>query len=282
MATELTKSARELNDHYESIVSKGVAAALDAGEALRELRKLKYYLKLGYKDFGSYTRDRWDISQQRSSELILAVEFRAELPPTGISGKNWNEGQISEFRRIYRYRQEHMLEYSSTESKAAAIKTACRLACKILKESRSDGGPKLTAKLIRKHVDRELGVTRGGPETTAAEREAKKEEERRQDAKRKERAIPSHSRYVDESTREIDEMLVNLKHVERDSWDIFRAGDWGGAALFLESARALVRLLERSGCDKLTETERCVVRKDERYERLYRDDKPEEMRQLPK
>jgi len=76
---EITEQERETLKKCETTIKKGISNFLTTGEALLTIRNQKLYQVDGFKTFEAYCNERWGITRQHASNLILAFRTEQEL-----------------------------------------------------------------------------------------------------------------------------------------------------------------------------------------------------------
>jgi hypothetical protein len=138
------KRLREL----ESVLVAHMEEFVRVGTTLKTIRDERLYKADGYKTFEDYCRKKWDWSRSRAYQIIDSAELRMVLPsPRGPSKdvdnlSTWTEGAVRPLKRL------------DSPAKARAV------AQRAIAEAEKTG-KKLTSGMVRKHVDKELGVKRG-------------------------------------------------------------------------------------------------------------------------
>jgi hypothetical protein len=153
--TEAVADARLLKRHRElvAIIEEDLEKFARVGNALAAIRDEQTYRAAGLESFDAFLKskkNKWGYSRRYSYYLISAASYRQELPEPAefvhdrAQGDDleWNEWQVRELTRL------------------PTPRDAKRVAMKALKEVAADGG-ELSAAIIRKHVDADLGVKRG-------------------------------------------------------------------------------------------------------------------------
>lgn len=128
---ELTDLERKELEICEEAIRDGQRSFITRGRALCVIRDAHYHEKLGYATFDDYARDRWDMSKQQASRLILAYPLGERLSPIG---DRINEAQVRQ-----------LLPLADRHGEAAAVTVY-----KTVAEAK-DG--KVTAALLRGAVD---------------------------------------------------------------------------------------------------------------------------------
>lgn len=155
MTTEVA-DAKLLRRHRElvAIIDENLEAFARTGLALKAIQEEKTYEAEGYDSFASFLGEqkRWPWTSLRHAQrLIAAAELRQALPavsdyvrPVGRPKlPEWTEWQVRELTRL------------------PTARDAKRVAIQVLKEVASDPKGQLSASVIRKFVDADLGVKRG-------------------------------------------------------------------------------------------------------------------------
>jgi hypothetical protein len=134
---------RVLLEHMEEFVKVGLA--------LKEIRDDRLYEADGHKTFDAYLKSRgneFGIQKRYANDLIGSAELRTKLPAvvgaTGAhhdEGAGWTERSVRELKRL------------PTTGRAKSVAT------QVIKEVERNGA-KLTSTVVRKFVDRALGIVR--------------------------------------------------------------------------------------------------------------------------
>lgn len=132
---QAAKSQQAALKQHEARIARAVGSFYDAGLALKEIRDGEIYRADGWETWESYCDERWGFSKQHCNRLIKASEYHDALPAEP-KGSVWTETQVRELTRI--------------PDKARAAEVAKQVVAKV------EEGEKLTAKLIKAYVDREL------------------------------------------------------------------------------------------------------------------------------
>ena len=143
---ELNECEQVLAGHMEEFVRVGLA--------LKKIRDKKLYKVKGFETFEAYCKVRWEFTYAHAWQLITSAETRLALPPlpSSMDDVGWHERHVRELKRL------------DSPAKQKAV------AAKVIREVEKSE-VKLTASLVRKHVDKELGVERKN--LTKEEREAR-------------------------------------------------------------------------------------------------------------
>lgn len=143
---ELNECEQVLAGHMEEFVRVGMA--------LKKIRDKKLYKVKGFETFEAYCKRVWELTPQHCNYKIMAADVRLNLPnlPEEISSDGWRLSHLNELKRL------------DSPAKQKAV------AAKVIREVEKSE-VKLTASLVRKHVDKELGVERKN--LTKEEREAR-------------------------------------------------------------------------------------------------------------
>jgi hypothetical protein len=131
---------RELGE-LEQIIARGLGTFVEVGLALLEIRSRRLYLKAGYRSFGNYVRERWDLSETHAYRQIEAAKVVEILSPIG-ERLPANEAQARE-----------LVPLASDPDAVRAVWAEV---------ATSEG--KVTARTIRTRVATELGRTLDSPE----------------------------------------------------------------------------------------------------------------------
>ena len=133
----LKECERTLAEHMEEFVKVGLA--------LKEIRDERLYKEDGFNTFEDYCRNRWEMGRSYADHLIGSAELRTRIPDPPKTATNsrqsWNETQVRELKRLG----------STTRARAVATR--------VVKEVEQANG-KLTANVVRRHVDEALGIDR--------------------------------------------------------------------------------------------------------------------------
>jgi hypothetical protein len=121
-------------DELERIVNKGLGTFIEVGLALVEIRDRRLYREAGYTAFERYCRERWGWSRQHAYRLIDGAQVAALVSPIGDTPAN--ESQARELAPLAHFDQERAVALWS--------------------ELRAHHGPDLTARTIRRIVQRYL------------------------------------------------------------------------------------------------------------------------------
>lgn len=157
-------------EENEAIIEAGLKSFVEMGEALKEIRNNKQYEKRYGTGVGwdSYLRQRWGMSKQRASELILSSEAVAGLKRSGMPDVlPINERQVNELRK-------------ASEAQQPAVWVAA------VKEAESKGREQPTAKEVSNIVSMTplIGVI-----NQAAEEAKKQIEKQAKKVERQEKAV---------------------------------------------------------------------------------------------
>jgi len=153
----LTCSRKQRLRTLEKEIRSGMEEFYYTGMKLKEIRDNKLYKEDGFETWARYCRERWEWSDERARQLIVASEYREKLPepPKSASNKEapttcWTEASIRQLTRIPDKKQ------------------AAKVAAKVVKaveqsEKQTAKNPdvkpiKLSSSTVRKFVDEDLGI----------------------------------------------------------------------------------------------------------------------------
>jgi len=141
--TALTVTRKQRLLTLEKEISAGLENFFEAGIKLRAIKDDELYKEAGFETWEKYCRERCDWSQTYVGKIIVAAEYRLELPDrtncTSVRQKEWNENQVRQLTRI------------------PSKKHAATVATRVLKHVEQTG-KRLTAAVVKKFVDQDLGV----------------------------------------------------------------------------------------------------------------------------
>ena len=80
LAKQLNENPSERLKHLEVIVEEGLAAFVDVGLALAEIKAEKLYIESGFTTWEDYTRERWSWTRQYATKYLGAAAVIAQLP----------------------------------------------------------------------------------------------------------------------------------------------------------------------------------------------------------
>lgn len=142
----IDKSREQRLRACEAVLIESMEKFVKVGLALKEIREDALFRECGFKSFVEYLKsneNRFGIKKTYAYDLISSAELRVQLPIPRTAESEWTEWSVRELRRL------------PADSKAKAV------AARVVKEVETSGEP-LTVGIVRKHVDKELGVKRGG------------------------------------------------------------------------------------------------------------------------
>ena len=143
----IEKSRKQRLRDCEKVLAEHMEEFVRVGLSLKEIRDERLYKEDGFETWESYlkaNKDRFGIgSRSYAHEVIESAALRMNLDVRHAE-HSWNQRQIDELKRL--------------KSTSKARHVAKRVLVQIEKE-----GAKLTAAVVRKHVDKELGVDRTKP-----------------------------------------------------------------------------------------------------------------------
>lgn len=143
MSDDIEKRKRRLME-CEEVLASHSRHVFEAGRIIREIRDDKLYLEAGFKTFEEYCKTRWEFTVRHAQRLMVAAEIREKLPEFPESdrkGRIWKETYVRELDRL---------------PNTARIITVAK---KVI-EAVEKNGTKLTGHMVRKVVDKELGIKR--------------------------------------------------------------------------------------------------------------------------
>jgi hypothetical protein len=82
MSTSLTATERKTLTKCEKVIQKNLAAFVEVGQALFDIRTDKLY-RASHATFEAYCQERWDIGKSQAYRLIASAEAVANLSPIG-------------------------------------------------------------------------------------------------------------------------------------------------------------------------------------------------------
>jgi hypothetical protein len=199
----------------EKEIGEGLEQFYYTGMKLKEIRDDHLYEEDGFKTWKEYCRQRWEWSDERARQLIVAAEYREILPaPTIVGDKTdadsiqWSEASVRELTRI--------------KDKNEAARVAQKIVNRVEK-----GGEKLTARLARKVVKEELGTSPGQPRP-----------------KEKEDGIDPEQ-YMRWKAAAIEAIVENLQRFDEDAWRLLRRKSLPTIKSLGRACKALGAFLER-------------------------------------
>lgn len=225
---DMTVSRKQRLRTLENEIRSGMEEFYYTGMKLKEIRDDELYKEDGFDTWERYCRERWDWSSEHCRRLIVASEYRAKLPTPPIGGVEWSEGSVRELTRL--------------EDKRDAAKVAAKV-IKAVEQSEKEAAKdpeikpiKLTAALVRKFVDADLGVDRG----------AKAQKTKRQ---REEESKPELHRFLIDMAGRLEAEVEMLDAVadNREAWKLLRESHPGVMKRFIEACDSLAVLIERIG-----------------------------------
>jgi hypothetical protein len=135
--------ARQLIAEIRDDLRQGVEKFYRVGVKLKRIQDHELWKELGYKFFKELLKEELDMSEVHAYRLISAAELRPKLPdlPNGlVDGRNeWSERAVRELLRLETVRDQQ------------------RVAGKIRTYLVHNSKEKLTAKLVKKFVDEDMG-----------------------------------------------------------------------------------------------------------------------------
>jgi hypothetical protein len=203
---------KKLLHEVEERIQKGMQVFYKVGKELRYIRDTELYKFDGFGSWEQYCRERWEWSPEHCRRLMVAAEYRERLPSPPIGGDNgdnksgqWTEASVRELTRMPDRRD------------------AERVAKKVLAKVENEGC-KLTASLVRKEVDKDLGVKRGKPEPKPEDPEGN-----------------LHT-YIDQYTSSIEVYYEILEPVDQDACKILERTRFGLLERFNKACERLAEL----------------------------------------
>jgi hypothetical protein len=182
-------ATRERLRELEAEIRDGLESFFRTGMRLLEIRDRELYRADGFATWEDYCRTRWEWSHRHANRMITAADYRSALPslsggtkliPAGGDRPNeWSEATVRELTRL--------------GNKRDAARVAAKVVKAVEKGARQAAGdPKakplrLTAGVVRKFVDEDLGVDRA--------KQAKETKKQREQA-HEEAAHPDVGRYL--------------------------------------------------------------------------------------
>ncbi len=112
----LTEAEKRDRDKFEETIRAGDDSDLDRNKALRAMRERRLYRE-SHRSFSEYCRDKWDLSEQRASQLIQwdeEIEMLADKIDEKLIPKS--ERAIRELRRALDKNKEEVLKLASEKS----------------------------------------------------------------------------------------------------------------------------------------------------------------------
>jgi hypothetical protein len=231
---EIALSGKERLAALETEIRAGLDTFYSVGMKLKAIRDDELYKEAGFQTWEKYCKERWEWDRTYVSRVILSAEYWAVLPtvPNGTAdetGIKWSESSVRELRRL--------------ESK----RDAARVAKKVVEEVEKTPGAKLTAGLVRKAVDKDLGIDRAAD---AKEHEKKMREmvelaeKVQRDREERKRFPELHQFLFDESMR-IKATVEKLNTVGDDDLKVLAKQHPLEAKLFAEACKSLVEFSRR-------------------------------------
>lgn len=84
----------------EETIRAGVSHFLAVGQALQTIRNKRLYQVAGFKSFEVYCNEKWNITRQHASRLILTFRWNRELSPDGDKVVIESEGLGRRFGKL--------------------------------------------------------------------------------------------------------------------------------------------------------------------------------------
>lgn len=98
---DLTSADQQhLLKNCEDTIRSGVKQFLAVGQALDTIRSKKLYQLAGFKSFETYCNQKWNITRQHASRLILTFRLNEELSPDGDTVVITSEGLGRRFGKL--------------------------------------------------------------------------------------------------------------------------------------------------------------------------------------
>jgi hypothetical protein len=144
---ELEKSRKDRLRACERALAEHMEEFVKVGLALREIRDDKLYREDGYETFEDYCKQKWELSYAYAYKVIEAADLRLKLSDTLTTC----QGEVTES-------QMRQLGRLGSDSKAKAV---AQRVVKEVKEKKARGEKVKLGSVVRKHVDKALGVERG-------------------------------------------------------------------------------------------------------------------------
>ena len=203
---DMTVSRKQRLRTLEKEIRSGMEEFYYTGMKLKEIRDDELYKEDGFDTWERYCKERWEWGSNYVSKLIKASEYREKLPDlsgnrTSSTGSHpeWSEATVRELTRIDDKRD------------------AARVAAKVVKaveqsEKEASRNPdvkplKLTASVVRKFVDEDLGVDRA----------AKSQQTKRQ---REEESKPELRQFLVDLTGRIEAETEKLEELPMEAWTL--------------------------------------------------------------
>jgi hypothetical protein len=206
----------------EAEIEQGMEKFYYVGMKLKQIKDEELYKDDGFKTFAEYVRKRWEWSRQHCDRLIQSAKIRGAIPSAPIGANKtdgyypqWSEASVRELGRI------------KNQDGEVDAKEAAKVAHKVIAHLGKNAEEKLTARVVRRFVDEDLGVKRG----------------------KKAPAEPPLSRDLHELLRDyaasLEGMRENLEPIPLDSWRHMRAKHPIPAERLAEECERLAALLRR-------------------------------------
>lgn len=225
---DMTVSRKQRLRTLENEIRSGMEEFYHTAMKLKEIRDDELYKEDGFQVWKDYLRERWDYSDKYVWQMIQSAEYRERIPSSSIEEVRWSQGSVRELTRI--------------EDKRDAAKVAAKV-LKAVETSEKEAARnpevkpiKLTAAVVRKFVDEDLGI----------DRSAKAKETKRQ---REEDSSPELHSFLIDMTGRLEAEVEALEEVvdNKDAWKLLRKEHPGVMKRFIAACDSLAVLIERIG-----------------------------------
>jgi len=217
---------------------------------LMVIRDEKLHLEAGFDCWDRYLKERvgneFGIEMRQAQKFIACAQIRPKLPDISRSqlrengeAVEWGIEAVYEFGRLAPKEERHKGRYDFGRLRKHDVE---QVAKKVIDHCKEEG-VKLTAPVVRRFVDEELGVNRVAQARESNRR--RREQEAEAEARREEEEHPDLEQYLNELIRKLDRDAEHLKEVEEDVWKQWRAGHLGLVMRLTAACKALTDLLGR-------------------------------------
>ena len=219
---------RELLNQLEGRIRNGLEEFYCAGQEMKRIRDDQLYRFDGFETWESYCGERWDLSKRHCNRLILASEYRDQLPEVKVGPNgptSWSEASIRELTRIPDKEEAARVAANIVEAvKQSEVESA----------TNPDVNPlKLTSSTVRRFVDEELDIDR--TEQTRQKKEQLEEE----------RSLRLED-YLRTEVDTVESLIEQLAKVPAESWQLLEESEPGLVERLAAACDALAELLLRA------------------------------------
>lgn len=131
--SELTKAESADFEALETTIEKGLSTFLEVAKAIKQIKDLKYYEKIGFNNITSYVKSRFGLEKSRAYQLIEVAEIDSKLSTT-VEKRPTSERQYRELAKVPEENRAQVLEAANEK----AAEQSKPLTASVIKQTAAD------------------------------------------------------------------------------------------------------------------------------------------------